>query len=48
VAGSFAEEAGDPAAGASGAVPVSVTGISTTDRRTPAVVVGAEAPFGEL
>src|SRR3954452_14980879 len=46
VAGSFAEEAGDPAAGASGAVPVSPTGMSATVTRTPAVV-GAEAPLGE-
>jgi hypothetical protein len=46
VAGSFAEEAGDPAAGASGAVPVSATGMSATAIRTPDVV-GAEAPFGE-
>jgi hypothetical protein len=43
----LAEEAGDPAAGASGAVPVSATGMSMTGTRTPAVV-GAEAPFGEL
>jgi hypothetical protein len=46
VAGSFAEEAGDPAAGASGAMPVSATGMSMAGTRTPAVV-GAEAPFGE-
>jgi hypothetical protein len=46
VAGSFAAEAGDPAAGASGAMPVSATGVSMTGTRTPAVV-GAEAPFGE-
>jgi hypothetical protein len=46
VAGSSAEDAGDPAAGARGAVPVRATGMSAAATRTPALV-GAKVPFGD-